>query len=201
MNEMRIIDEGFLEDLIQARRKNESDAHDELWNGVYVVSPLANNDHQDLICDLIAILREVIKLTGRGRVQPGANVSDRTGEEWMENFRVPDVVVALNGGRAVEHWEGGPDFLVDVQSPGDETDAKIPFCGRIGIRELLIIHRDKRRLRLFRNDGTELLRVEPDAKKWLTSAVVPPAFRRTTAGKKPPTEVRRTDGTPGRWVV
>jgi Uma2 family endonuclease len=204
MTEGRILDEGVLEELIQDRRRNGLDGHDEVWDGVYIVSPLANNHHQDLVGDLYAILREVVKLTGRGRVQPGANVGDRSGTDWTENFRVPDVVVALNEGRAVDHgshWEGGPDFLIDVQSPGDETDAKVPFYSRIGVRELLVIHRDNRRLRLFRHDGAELVPVEPDAGKWLTSEVVPLAFRRATAGKKPRTEVRRTDETPGRLVV
>jgi Uma2 family endonuclease len=204
MTEMRILDEGVMEDLIEDRRRKGVDGHDEVWDGVYVVSPLANNDHQDLLTDLAAILREVIKLEGRGRVQQGANVSDRAGQDWTENFRVPDAVVVLNEGKAIDHrshWQGGPGFLVEIQSPGDDTDAKIPFFGDIGVRELLIIHRDTRRLRLFRHDGTDLAPVDPDGKKWLNSEVVPLAFRRTTAGRRAKTEIRRTDGTAGRWVI
>jgi Uma2 family endonuclease len=141
-------------------------------------------------------------------VQGGANVSDRTSEDWVENYRVPDVVVALRGTRAVDrgtHWLGGPDFLVEVESPGDETDTKIPFYARISVRELLIVHRDTRQLRLYRHDGTDLAAIEPtdfEGRKWLVSAVVPLAFRRKAArGERPRTEVRRTDGPAGQWVV
>ena len=42
---------------------------------------------------------------------------------------------------------GGPDFLVEVQSPHDDTEVKIPFYSELQVRELLIIHRDTRALR------------------------------------------------------
>jgi Uma2 family endonuclease len=205
---VRVLNPNVADEIVRDRRKKGIDGHDEVWDGVYVVPPLANNPHQDLAGDLYMILYEVIKRPRKGRVQPGANVSDRADEEWVDSHRVPDVVVVLNRGRAIDrgtHWFGGPDFIIEVESPGDETDSKIPFYARIGVRELLVVHRDTRRLRLFRHDGTDLAPVEVselEGKKWLVSAVVPLAFRRTTAGGRGPrTEVRRTDGTPGQWVV
>jgi Uma2 family endonuclease len=201
---MRILDENVADELVRERRKNGHDNSDEVWDGVYIVSPYASNPHQFLATRFVRILGIVIEDQGLGVVQAGANVSDVAGEDWTKNYRVPDVVAALNGGRAEDrgtHWFGGPDFLIEVQSPEDETDAKIPFYGRVGVRELLIVHRDTRRLRLFRHDGTDLLPVESDAKKWLASAVVPLDFRRTTTGRQARTEVRRTDGTPGRWTI
>jgi Uma2 family endonuclease len=115
--------------------------------------------------------------------------------------------VVLNDSRAVDcgtHFCGGPDFLVEIQSPGDDTEEKVPFSGKIGVRELLIIHRDKRTLRLLRLEGEELVLVKPtalDGKEWLVSAVLPLAFRRSVSKGKPRTQVRRTDGKPGRWTV
>src|SRR5262249_10943815 len=103
------------------------------------------------------------------------------------------------------HWLGGPDLLVEVQSPGDESEAKAPFYSRIGVRELLIVHRDMRQLRLFRHDSTDLTPVEPSdfrGKKWLRSALAPLALRRTTLkGEGPRAEVGHTDDTPGQWLI
>jgi Uma2 family endonuclease len=149
---MRILDEEIADELIRERRKKGHDDLDEVWDGVYVVSPLANNPHQTLATRLARILGTVVEDAGLGLVQCGANVSDRAGQDWVENYRVPDVVVALNDTRATDcgtHYCGGPDFLIEVQSPGDETDAKTPFYSRIGVRELPIVHRDTRRLRLY----------------------------------------------------
>jgi Uma2 family endonuclease len=99
---------------------------------------------------------------------------------------------------------GGPDFLVEIQSPGDDTKEKVPFYGQIGFRELLIIHRDKRTLRLLRLEGEELVLVNPtllDGKEWLVSAVLSLAFRRTAIKGTPRTQVRRTDNRSGLWTV
>jgi Uma2 family endonuclease len=196
----------LIRSFIQDRRERDIDKYDEVWDGVYVVPPLANLPHQDLATALAAILYTLITLEGRGRVQAGANVSDRRAG-WKRNYRDPDIVVVLNEGRAVDcytHWLEGPDFLVEVQSPGDETDEKIPFYSQIRVRELLIIHRDTRQLRLYRHDGQQLVPVGPSAYqggKWLVSAVVSLAFRRRVVRRTPFTEVQRTDGIPGGWTV
>jgi Uma2 family endonuclease len=115
--------------------------------------------------------------------------------------------VVLKNSRAVDcdtHFFGGPDFLVEIQSPGDDTEEKVPFYGKIGVRELLIIHRDKRTLRLLRLEGEELVLVQPspfEGKEWLVSTVLPLAFRRSVSRGTPRTQVRRTDGKAGRWTI
>ena len=99
---------------------------------------------------------------------------------------------------------GGPDFLVEIRSPGDDTDKKLPFYSQIKVRELLVIHRETRELRLYRHDGQQLVLVKPadfQGKKWLVSEVVPLAFRRKVYRSGPLTEVQRTDGQPGNWIV
>jgi Uma2 family endonuclease len=201
---MHVLNSGVSGDIIRQRKKLGQDRKDEVWNGVYMLMPDPTIDHQRVIKLLTSILVQVVDNEGRGEVFPGTNVSDRR-EGWKHNLRAPDVVVVLNGSHAINcdtHWFGGPDLLVEIQSPRDQTDAKIPFYAGLGVRELLVIHRDTRRLRLYRNDGADLVPVEPDDRKWLVSAVVSLAFRQTsTAGRQARTEVRRTDKTPGRWVV
>src|SRR5436309_1159729 len=152
--EVRILDPGLIDLFIRDRQERGADGPDETWEGVYTVPPLPNNEHQDVATALASFLFQVVTLEGRGRVQAGANVSDRR-EGWEHKFRGPDVVVVLNDGKAVDcgtHWIGGPDFLVEVQSPGDATEEKIPFYSALKVKELLIVHRDTRALRLYRHN-------------------------------------------------
>jgi Uma2 family endonuclease len=201
-----IRDAGLFDPLIQERKRKGIDHHDEVWEGMYVMPSTPNNAHQLLVGDLDDIFREVVKKERRGQSFTGANVSDRR-KRWEYNYRVPDLVVVLNNSRAVNcrtHFCGGPDFLVEIQSPGDDTEEKVPFYGHIGVRELLIIHRDKRTLRLLRLEGEELVLVQPlplEGKEWLVSALLPLAFRRSVSRGLPRTQVRRTDGKPGHWTV
>ncbi|HLJ93340.1 MAG TPA: Uma2 family endonuclease [Gemmataceae bacterium] len=119
----------------------------------------------------------------------------------------PDVVVVLTPGRAVDcntHWMGDPDFLVEIQSPVDQTDEQIPFYSPIGVQELLISERDTHRLQLYRHDGRERAPVqvsEYQGGKWLLRAIVPLAFRRKALRSDPVTEVQRSDRTPGNWII
>jgi Uma2 family endonuclease len=201
-----IRDAGIFDQLIADRKRKGIDLYDEVWEGMYVMPSMPNNAHQRLVSDLGDVFREVVKEPGLGQSYPGANVSDRR-KGWDHNYRIPDVLVVLNDSRAVDcdtHFCGGPDFVVEIQSPGDDTEEKVPFYGKIGVRELLIIHRDRRTLRLLRLEGEELVLVKPSAlegKEWLVSEVVPLAFRRTMIKGAARTQVRRTDGRPGQWTV
>jgi Uma2 family endonuclease len=201
-----IRDAGLFGQLIAERKRQGIDLHDEVWEGMYVMPSMPNNAHQRLVGDLDAIFREVVKKAGLGESYPGANVSDRR-KGWEHNYRIPDVLVVLENSRAVDcdtHFCGGPDFLVEIASPGDDTEEKVPFYGKIGVRELLIIHRDKRTARLLRLEEGELVLVKPsslEGKEWLVSAVLPLAFRRSSSKGVALTQVRRTDGQPGQWTV
>jgi Uma2 family endonuclease len=202
---MDIRDRAVVEEIIRDRQKRGIDKYDEVWEGVYVMPPLANNPHQRLVGALTPIYQGAVP-RHKGEVLPGANVSDRR-IGWEANFRCPDIVVVLKGGRAIDcgtHWFGGPDFLTEIRSPGDDTEEKIPFYERLQVRELLIIDRDSRELRLLRHDGVGLTDVAPDRFRgvlWLVSEVLPFAFRRVMVGGKPKTEIRWTDKRRGRWTV
>jgi Uma2 family endonuclease len=206
VREVRILDTELAQRIVRERQESGIDRYDEVWEGVYVVPPLANNPHQGLVAGFTAILYEVIVLPGRGQVFPGANVSDRRAG-WEHNYRDPDVVVVLPGSRAVDcttHLFGGPDFLVEVESRGAASDEKIPFYSQLQVRELLVVHQVTRQLRLYRHDGQQLVPVDATdfrGKKWFVSAVVPLAFRPKTVRGSPLTEVRRTDGKRGSWTI
>jgi Uma2 family endonuclease len=206
MSTALVLDRDFSRQLIRERQKRGIDLFDEVWDGVYVMSPLASLEHQDLVLAFAGIFQEVVMKPGLGRVHPGANVSDRRAN-WKRNYRVPDVVVVLNDGRAIDcgtHWFGGPDFLVEIESPDDDITKKIPFYSKIGVRELLIVDRDIRALRLFRLTEGQFILVGQSGPKqaaWLESQALPLAFRWRANRSKPHVEVKRTAGRAGQWLV
>jgi hypothetical protein len=204
--EMRILDPDLCRAIIRQRQRQGIDRHDEVWQGVYVVPPLANNPHQRLVLDFSTVCSSVVGPVIKGEVLPGANVSDRH-EGWEQHFRAPDVVVVLAGSQAVDcntHWMGGPDFLIEIQSPGDDTEEKIPFYSELRVRELLIVQRDSRHLRLLRHDGHSLVEVGqsgPTPNRWLKSQVLPLAFRWIATDQGPRIQVKRTDGKRKIWTI
>jgi len=62
---------------IRERQERGIDKWDEVWDGVYVVPPLANNPHQNLVGTLQVIVFQVIQQEGLWSVFPGSNVSGR----------------------------------------------------------------------------------------------------------------------------
>ena len=143
----------------------------EVWEGVTVMSPLANDDHQTLAGRLYIACSAAIEDTGLGDVRPAINLSDRV-EDWAQNYRNPDMSVFLNGTAAVchdTHWVGGPDFAVEVISPGEAPKAKFAFYETIGTKELFIVHRKPWKLELFALEGGALKLASSSA---LSSAAV-----------------------------
>jgi len=133
----------------------DDDRRTEVWEGVVVMSPLVNNEHQNLVIALGSVFWAVVESPGLGLTHSGVNLSDRT-PNWVENYRNPDVTVYLNGNPAADHgthYVGGPDFAVEVVSPSETPAAKFAFYAAVGTRELLIVYRDPWKLELFALEG------------------------------------------------
>lgn len=153
-----VLDQDLARELRADRKARGIDQHDEVWEGVYVMSPIADDSHQRIVSKLTYAFEQVIGERGLGDVRPGINVSDRIAG-WKKNFRSPDVVVILKGSAAQNHdtfWTGALDFIVEVISRGDRSQEKLPFYSKIGIREALFVERDPWRLNLYRHDGSKL---------------------------------------------
>ena len=200
-----ITDPALEERVIAQRKAAGADRFDEVWDGVYVLAPLANNEHQHLVNELCTILTITVAWTGLGKVFPGVNVTDQD-EDWQYNYRCPDIVVYVKGTQAESrdtHWFGGPDFGIEVVSPHDRTLEKLPFYAKVGTRELLVVDRRPWKLTLFRLGGNEMVEAgssTPDDDNVLASQVVPLSFR-LMAGEEPPViEVIHKDGVQ-RWLV
>jgi Uma2 family endonuclease len=156
-----VLDPYVEEQVLASRVGTDGDKYDEVWEGVYIVTPLPSNEHQRLVIKLCMILSAVVEVNELGDVFSGVNLSDRN-EGWDKNFREPDVAVFLRSGRAIDrgtHWQGAADFLVEIISPGERTREKIPFYSSIGVVELLVIDRDPWSLELYRQENGQLTKV------------------------------------------
>ena len=185
------------ERLIAERRSAGGDRFDEVWEGDYVMAPIADDEHQDVQAALVAVLYQVMRPQG-ALVRAGVNVSDRD-DQWEHNYRCPDVVVFLAGTSARNcgsHWVGGPDFAVEILSPGDRTLKKLPFYASVNVRELLVVARDPWSLELYRLLNKELRSVgmiDASASDSLMSDVLPLSFRLLAAAPRPIIEIRHRE--------
>jgi Uma2 family endonuclease len=193
--------------IIEDRRRRGVDGPDEVWDGVYLIMPNPNDEHQQLSMYLLMWLCQLIEMKGLGQVRPGVNVSDRI-LEWEHNYRCPDVAVFLNDSSAECHdtfWYGGPDFAIEIVSPNDRTRDKLEFYASVNTRELLVIDRDPWSLELYRlHEGEMQLtgRCTPDAPEPLASEVLPLTWNLTApadAQGRPRIQLRHADGR--NWVI
>jgi Uma2 family endonuclease len=202
---MIIREPSTIEEIKASRAAIGADHHDEVWEGVYVVSPSPNDEHQDIVATCCFALMGAIALPKLGRVRPGVNVSDRD-LDWTKNYRVPDVAVFLDGTTAINrnsYWLGGPDFVVEVLSENDASREKLDFYAKVGVREALYIDRDPWGLELYRlvEGVLELAgRSSLEMSEPIVSQVVPLTFRLYQDESRPMIEAIHVDGVQ-RWTI
>ena len=200
-----LITDPHLEESLKAQRHAwGADRYDEVWEGVYIMSPQPNVEHQELISDLVGALRDVIRPPKGGKVYPGINLSDRA-DDWEDNYRCPDVAVFLPGNLAEKfkaHYRGPADFLVEIVSPNDNSREKIPFYSALGVRELLIIDRYPWSLELYRPQWQRTCLGGPSSageSEIIASAILPLSFQLLPAQPRP--QIRITEiGGPREWI-
>ena len=194
-----LITETLTDEDLSTRHESGGDRYDEVWDGVYVMSPLANVEHQILATQLAAVIQMAIGVGDAGIAIAGVNVSDRE-VDWTKNYRCPDVAVILKGCAAKNcgtHWFGGPDFLVEIVSPDDLSRQKFDFYASIKVRELLIVDRMPWALELYRLEAEELQsvgRTTVESPIQLQSTVLPLNFRLIPGTVRPVIEVMHNDG-------
>lgn len=178
-----LICDPVLEGEVRADRdKRFPNNRDEVWEGVLVMPPLPNNEHQVIAGDLGFAFHFVVNRAGGDRILPGCNVSDLD-QGWLTNYREPDVAVYLSTTHAKNcgtHWMGGPDLAVEITSPGEDPRQKLAFYSKVGTRELLIVDRDPWEIELYqlREGKLTLLDVSNVAHSAvLFSSVLPLSFQ------------------------
>lgn len=179
------------------REATYPESRDEVWEGVLVVPPMPNNEHQILVSKLTTTFSAVIDWDGGDTAVPGANVSDRDAD-WKQNYRDPDVLVYLADNPAKNsgsHWVGGPDILVEIASPGQDPRAKNDFYAQVGTREVLIVDRYPWALELYRLAAGKLDligRADLANPAVLSSAVLPLTFQLRDGTPRPTVVVTHT---------
>jgi Uma2 family endonuclease len=202
-----VIDPGMEQQLLERRRASRGDRWDEVWDGVYIMAPLPNIEHQELLNNISVAISNALAGQPGVRVFPGVNVSDRK-DDWERNYRCPDVAVVLPDSRAVAcgaFYFGGPDFIVEVASDYDRSRDKFDFYASVGVREFLLVDRNPWQLELYALRGKKLAlacRGDVQDSGVLASQVLPLTFQLIAPPRpgRPQIEiVRTTDGQ--RWVA
>jgi Uma2 family endonuclease len=176
---------------------------EEVWDGVTYIMPDPNPEHSELLVAFIWAFRSVFFPDAGDRVQGPTNVSDREAD-WTQNYRCPDMSVFLAANPAVRHpahWQGGPDFALEIVSPGDRSRDKLEFYAGVGTREVLILDRNPWRFEMYQlTRGKLRLRgTVPPGGKVLASAVLPFTFQLVSSEPRPKVKIVHTE-TGQEWV-
>jgi Uma2 family endonuclease len=140
---MKAVMPSVLPDVAAFRKRTGADRWDEMWEGVLHMPPMPNREHQDLEGSLETYLRFYWAPARGAKVYHQINLAPVGG--WSNNYRIPDLVILLPQRFAIdrnEYFEGAPDVVVEIHSPGDETYEKLPFYRDLGVPEVWVIHRD-----------------------------------------------------------
>ena len=200
-----IVDPDLQRRLIRRRRTRGEDRYDKVWEGVYVINALPNDEQQSIVSRLTHIFETVVGERGLGQIRPGTNISDRH-QGWKENYRCPDVAVFLNNSTAINrrtHWQGGPDLVVEIASPRDQTWEKIEFYASVGTRELIIVDRAPWGIELYRLSASQLSlvgRTDIDSTTVLETESVPLRWRLVSGPERPLLEATVLDGSKS-WLA
>ena len=150
------------------RRSIGLDRWDEIWEGVLHMTPAPSLEHQRILDRMIAFLEPHLRATGRGVLTSGINVFGEPA-----NYRIPDLTFVAAGREHVLHQDGvrggGPDAVIEIRSPEDETYDKLPFYAALGTREVIVIERDTKRPEIYRLAGSHFVALQQDADGWLPS--------------------------------
>jgi Uma2 family endonuclease len=196
---LTVTDPALVRSLKAQREASGLDRRDEVWEGIYVMSPDPNFEHQSLSGKLVYVFSMVCDPFAGADILPGLNVSDRV-DGWHKNYRIPDIAVYLPGNPARNcgtHMCGGPNFAVEILSENDLARGKLDFYAAVNTRELLLIDRDPWVLELYRLvDGRlELVgKSTPDDPATLASLVLPLTFRLVGGVGRPEIEVSNPAG-------
>lgn len=118
------------DELIARRRQLGIDTYDEVWDGVYHVTPAGNGEHGALQGGLMALLRGA-RPAGTAATGP-INLGDE------RNYRVPDVALVARD-QLDRVWLPSALLVGEVLSPDDDTYDKFDHYEAHGVEEILVV--------------------------------------------------------------
>lgn len=163
-----------------ARRKLTGiDRWDEMWEGVLHMAPAAYDEHQRILGELLAFLLPLLKRSRRGTLRAGINVFRE--ESPKEDYRIPDLTFVAAGRETILAKDGvrggGPDAVIEIRSPADETYDKFPFFAALGVREVVVVDRDSKRTEVYRLAGRQYVATAPETDGAVRAGVLGVRFR------------------------
>jgi Uma2 family endonuclease len=181
---MKAVMSNVPEHVLEWRRRTGADQWDEMWEGVLHMAPSPNRDHQDFEFDLESWLRRHWAEPNGCRVYHQINVSEPG--NWPNNYRIPDLVLLTPSRFDIdynEYFDGGPDAVVEIHSPGDEAYEKLDFYAKVGVREVWIIDRDSKRPQVLELIAGTYQARPSDVNAWVVSHVAGVELRPATNDK------------------
>ena len=176
---MRAVVVHLREEDLAERRSKGLDRWDEMWEGVLHMTPAPSLEHQRILDRIIEFLGPRVRETTRGTLFSGINVFRETA--GTPDYRIPDLTFVAAGREHVLREDGvgreGPDAVIEIRSPEDETYDKLPFYAALGVREVIVCHRDTKHTEVFRLAGSQYLVVQRDPAGWVASDVLGVRFR------------------------
>ncbi len=156
--------------ILEWRRRTGADRWDEMWEGVLHMLPPPRLSHQNLEWVLETWLQTYWARPHGNKVYHQAAVTPPGG--WPDNYRVPDLVLITPDRFDIEqetHLEGAPNVVVEIRSPADETDEKLPFYASLVVPEVWIIDRDTKQPEIHLLSGESYDSQSPADDGWLRS--------------------------------
>jgi Uma2 family endonuclease len=167
------------------RRLTGIDRFDEMWEGVLHMAPAPAFEHQRIFAEILEFVRPLCKRRGRGMLMPGINVFNEASPK--PDYRIPDFSFIAKGREHILADDGtrggGPDAVMEIRSPEDETYEKLPFFARLGVREIIVIDRDTKRPDIYRLADEKYVVVQTDSHHALQSEVLGVRFIHTESGR------------------
>jgi Uma2 family endonuclease len=170
---------------LDKRRRLGLDHFDEMWEGVLHMAPSPMYEHQRIVMAIGRFVAELCERRGRGVLALAINVFNEASKE--PDYRIPDFAFIAKGREHILSPDGtrggGPDAVIEVRSPYDETYDKFPFFARLGVREVIVIDRDTKQPEIYRLAGAQYVAVQADANQSVRSEVLKVRFGCTDAGR------------------
>lgn len=161
------------EHILEWRKRTGMSQRDEMWEGVLHMSPELDYEHQDFEGALEHWLRSNWSRPRHSKVVHRINLAlPGAGSNWIHNYRIPDLVLLTRERYEINHqthFEGGPEVVVEIRSPNDESEEKLPFYAQLGILEVWIIDRDTKKIDLYVLTGDSYLRRAAGDDGWVQS--------------------------------
>ncbi len=155
--------------ILEWRKRTGADQWDEMWEGVLHMAPNPNCEHQDLEWSMETFLRRHLKPR---RIKVFHNINLASPKGWPDDYRCPDLVIFGPERSGIDfdvYLEGATDVVVEIKSPGDESEEKLPFYAKLGVPEVWIIDRDTKEPAVLSLQGGRYERKGPGADGWVRS--------------------------------